>query len=41
MQNISLLAWKMIELWLYEIFIAEEEVEVEAEAGVKIEARYM
>ena len=44
MQNFSLPAWKMSELWLFEILTSEAEVEakakVEAEAEVKTEARY-
>ena len=46
MQNFSLLAWKMSELWLFEILTSEAEAEVEAEcevedkAEVKTEARY-
>ena len=44
MQNFSLLAWKMSELWLFEILTTEAEVEakaeVEAEAEVKTDARY-
>ena len=40
MQNVSLLAWKMSELWLFEILTYEAEVEVKAEAEVKTEARY-
>ena len=36
MQNYSLLAWKMSELWLFEILTSEAEVEAKAEAEVKI-----
>ena len=39
MQNFSLLAWKMSELWLFKILTSEAEAAVEAE--VKTEARYM
>ena len=40
MQNFRLLAWKISELWLFEILTSKDEVEVEAEAEVKTEARY-
>ena len=40
MQNLSLLAWKISELWLFEILTSEAEVEAKAEAEVKTEARY-
>ena len=44
MQNVSLLARKMSELWLFKILTskveAEAEVEIEAEAEVKTVARY-
>ena len=35
MQNFSFLAWKMSELWLFEILTSEAQVDVEAEAEVK------
>ena len=40
MQNFGLLAWKMSELWLFEILTSEAKKEVEDEAEVNSEARY-
>ena len=39
-KNFSFLARKMNELWLFEILTSEAQVEVEAKAEVKIEAKY-
>ena len=40
MQNVSLLARKMSELWLFKILTSKVEAEAEIEAEVKTEVRY-